>query len=180
MFKLHKNMNEEIKKYNGRIFYFDVNKKKIRRADWIFSTADYDHNFFELHHVVPFTDWERNTRNVQSLVNNALILIPKVMHQHLENPIYKLNKEDFERIYGINPDLILFDINSRNSSNANNLFTINTSTLTQAGNTISLSANFLLTEEDLSCFDWIDEDYSKIKGLGIENIVVDDCGVCRV
>ncbi len=97
-----------------------------------------------------------------------------------ENPIYKLNKEDFERIYGINPDLILFDINSRNSSNANNLFTINTSTLTQAGNTISLSANFLLTEEDLSCFDWIDEDYSKIKGLGIENIVVDDCGVCRV
>ncbi len=180
MFKLHKNMNEEIKKYNGRIFYFDVNKKKIRRAEWIFSTADYDHNFFELHHVVPFTDWERNTRNVQSLVNNALILIPKVMHQHIENPIYKLNKEDFEKIYGITPDLILFDINSRNSSNANNLFTINTSTLIQTGNTNPLSANFLLTEEDLSCFYGIDEDYSKIKGLGIENIVVDDCEVCHV
>lgn len=157
VFKLHKNMNEEIKKYNGRIFYFDVNKKKIRRADWISSTADYDHYFFELHHVVPFTDWEKNTRNVQSLVNNALILIPKVMHQHLENPIYKLNKEDFERIYGISPDLILYDINSRNSSNANNLFTINTSTLIQADNTLPLSANFLLTEEDLSCFDEIYE-----------------------
>ena len=115
-------MNIEIKKYINHIYYLEERfdcagnrlEPHIGTAHWINSTSDYDHCSFELHHVVPFTDWELNTRNVREKVgSNALILLPKKMHQHLENPIYKLGKEDFERVYKINPDKILFDVNSK-------------------------------------------------------------------
>ena len=108
------NMNEEIKKYQGRIYYYERATRQIIKADWIRSTNDYNHYEGELHHVVPYTDWEKNTKNVRSLFeNNALILIERVMHQHLENPMYKLSKKEFREVYGINPDVILFDVNSK-------------------------------------------------------------------
>lgn len=169
MFKLHKNMNEEIKKYQGRIYYFDKISKKIYPANWIQTINDYNHYEYELHHVVPFTDWEKNTRNVQSLMNNALILIPKVMHQHLENPEYRLSKKKFEEIYKINPDIILFDINSKLPRTAE-LFTKN-----DKG-----AFSFALSDDDLSCFDEINSDCNQILGLNIENLLIDDCGVCCV
>lgn len=119
--KLKKDMQKEIQKYQGKIFYLKESVDQygncltptIEPAHWINSTADYCHCTFELHHVVPFTDWELNTGNVQEKVENALILIRKITHQHLENPEYKLSKKEFERVYGINPDVILFDINSK-------------------------------------------------------------------
>lgn len=148
-----KDMQKEINKYQGRIFYFDKSAKKIYPANWIQTLNDYNHYEYELHHIVPYSDWEKNTKNVRELVpENGLILLPKIMHQHLENPVYKLSKVDFERVYGINPDLILFDVNSRIKDNFN---IINLFTLTTADTTIPVSANFLLTEEDLACFDSI-------------------------
>lgn len=120
-----KDMQKEIKKYQGRIFCLEERKDKygnllapvIKTANWITSTTSYSHDC-ELHHVVPFTDWELNTGKVREIVkNNALLLLPnsfeRPMHQHLENPIYKLNKADFEAKYHINPDEILFDVNSK-------------------------------------------------------------------
>ena len=108
------NMNNEIKKYQGQIYYFDRASHDIKPADWIENIDDYNHDTYQLHHVVPYTDWSKNTKNVQEKVgHNALILLPKVMHQHLENPIYRLDKSEFERVWGIHPDTILFDINSR-------------------------------------------------------------------
>lgn len=65
---LKKDMQKEIKKYIGKIFYFDVETKNIYPANWITSTSDYDHYSFELHHIVPFTDWEKNIKNVQNVV----------------------------------------------------------------------------------------------------------------
>lgn len=108
------NMNNEIKKYQGQIYFYDRVEHTINSANWIESIDDYNHNSYELHHVVPYTDWEKNTKDVRVKVgHNALILLPKVMHQHLENPVYKLSKSDFEKYYDIHPDEILFDINSR-------------------------------------------------------------------
>lgn len=121
---MRKSMNEEIQKYSTRIYCFIERKDKcgnllkplIKPTYKINSTADYNHFEYELHHIVPFTDWEKNTKNIRKIFkNNALILLPKKMHQHLENPVWKLSKEDFERIYNINPDVILFDINSLNT-----------------------------------------------------------------
>ncbi len=151
---LKKDMQKEIKKYIGKIFYFDVETKNIYPANWITSTSDYDHYSFELHHIVPFTDWEKNIKNVQNVVKeNALILLPKMMHQHLENPIYKLDKIHFEKIYGINPDVLLFDINSRQERTCE-ILNFRQSNLADI-HSLSNSANFLLTEDDLTCFDSI-------------------------
>ncbi len=131
-------MNNEIKKYSNDIYYCELRYDSagnvltphIGRADWINSTKDYDHCSFELHHVVPYTDWERNTKNVREIVGkNALILLEKRMHQHLENPIYRLSKKDFERVYGINPDVILFDVNSKLERNCDLFYKISDDTL---------------------------------------------------
>ena len=111
MLRLIKIMNNEIQKYKGNI-YAVVNGKLVKMP-FIDSTKDYDHMMFEMHHYVPFTDWELNTKNVRSKVDQKLILIPKVMHQHLENPIYRLSPEKFEQVYGIKPQLLLFDVNRR-------------------------------------------------------------------
>ncbi len=32
------------------------------------------------------------------------------MHQHLENPIYRLSDISFEKLYGIKPQELLFDV----------------------------------------------------------------------
>lgn len=133
--RLKKIMNEEIKKYKGEIYAFTDGK--IIKLPFIDNTNDYNHSTFEMHHYVPFTDWELNTKNVRDKVKQKLILIPKVMHQHLENPIYRLSPENFKRIYGIRPQELLFDINRRGF---NDVPTKQTQT----------------NDEDFSCFDDID------------------------
>lgn len=111
--QLKKDMQKEINKYQGSIYIYYKNTNTILSANWIKSLSDYNHYAYELHHVVPYTDWENNTKKVQSKTKNALILLPRIMHQHLENPLYKLSKEKFQEIYGINPDAILYDVNSK-------------------------------------------------------------------
>ena len=135
MSRLIKIMNDEIQKYKGDI-YAVVNGKLVKMP-FIDSTKDYDHMMFEMHHYVPFTDWELNTKNVRNKVDQKLILIPKVMHQHLENPIYRLSPEKFEQVYGIKPQLLLFDVNRRGF------------------NEISAKKEVEL-DEDFHCFDDVD------------------------
>lgn len=68
MSALNKIMNNEIKKYQGRIYYLDIQKDiygnlkrpRIEQAVWIFDTICYDHYSFELHHVIKFTHYEKN------------------------------------------------------------------------------------------------------------------------
>lgn len=172
---IKKDMQKEINKYQGYIFYYEMSTGKIYPATWIKTLDDYNHLEFDLHHVVPFTDWEKNTKNVRSIIqHNALILIAKVMHQHLENPIYKLNKVEFERLYGINPDVILYDINSRlprtkniflnfveqghitpNKIYENHTPCSNSVEEKDNSSVYHTSTEFLLTDEDLTCFDEI-------------------------
>ena len=110
-------MNEEIKKYQGRIYYLDLrtdrygNKltPRAEKATWIFDTSCYDHCSFELHHVIKFTPYEKNTSWYKERgLENCLILIPKKMHQHLENPIHGLTDDEFFELYKIHKYEILF------------------------------------------------------------------------
>lgn len=152
---LKKDMAKEIKKYQGRIFYYDEATKEILPANWIQSLDDYNHYECELHHVVPYTDWELNTKNVREIVGeNALILLRRIMHHHLENPIHRLTKEEFESVYGIHPDLILYDINSKVERTYPSIFLKNPIPGRQP---LAMPGVFLLTDEDLSCFDDIYE-----------------------
>lgn len=148
---LKKDMAKEIKKYQGRIFYYDEATKEILSANWIQSLDDYNHYECELHHVVPYTDWELNTKNVREIVGeNALILLRRIMHHHLENPIHRLTKEEFESVYGIHPDLILYDINSKVERIYPNIFLKNPASGSYPK---VLPGTFLLSDDDLSCFD---------------------------
>lgn len=158
------NMNSEINKWD--IYYleqrYDITGNAltphIKPAVWINSTKDYDHFSFELHHVIPYTDWERNTKNVREKTGgkNVLILLPKVMHQHLENPVYKLSKPDFERIYKIHPDEILYDINSRQKRKKDLFFIYPTNGSNNNIHNPNIYAPDFF-DIDLSCFNPINE-----------------------
>jgi hypothetical protein len=117
MSALVKIMNDEIKKYQGRIYYLDIQKDiygnylkpQIEKATWIYDTSCYNHYSFELHHIIKFTPYERNKEWFKEHgLENCLILIPKVLHQHLENPEYKLSNEQFYNKYLINRYELLF------------------------------------------------------------------------
>lgn len=147
--KIQKDMAKEIKKYRGHIYHFDIVTKQVLPAQWVENLDSYNHFECELHHYVPFTDWEHNTKNVRELVkNNRLILLPKIMHQHLENPLYKLPDMDFERIYGIDPKTLLFDVNRRTDNLEKSLHESG-----ELNIVLRITDSLFLTEEDLSCFD---------------------------
>ena len=134
-------MNNEIKKYQGRIYYFDTDVKKILPAEWIFSTADYDHFSFELHHVIKFSQYEREKQCFRSRgLEMCLVLIPKVMHQHLENPLYELPDNIFYEKYGIHKYELLF--NKKDFERGN---------IPEILSHPNTSANF--EDVDISCFD---------------------------
>lgn len=114
MSALKKIMNDEIKKYQGRIYYLNIRenglKPTIEPAEWIVDTSCYDHFSFELHHVIKFTHYEQNKNWYQEHdLNMCLILLPKVMHQHLENPVYELPADVFFKKYGIQKYELLFN-----------------------------------------------------------------------
>ena len=123
MSALKKIMNDEIQKYQGRIYYLDIRsnsrsakapayaglKPRIAPANWIKTTKDYDHFSFELHHVIKFTQYEKNKQWYKNQgLEMCLILIPKIMHQHLENPIYELPENIFYEKYQIHKHELLF------------------------------------------------------------------------
>lgn len=117
MSALIKIMNDEIKKYQGRIYYLDIRKDiygnlkrpRIKPAIWITDTSCYDHYSSELHHVIKFTQYERNKSWFQERgLEMCLILLPKVMHQHLENPEFVLSDADFYNKYLIHKYELLF------------------------------------------------------------------------
>ena len=149
MSKIAKIMNNEIKKYQGRIYYLDIQKdfygndKKptIKPADWIVDTNSYDHFSFELHHVIKFTHYEQNKNWYENQgLKMCLILIPKVLHQHLENPVYELDDSTFYNKYKIHKYELLFD--------KNDYFAGNYPEILKKGST---DLNF--DDCDLSCFD---------------------------
>ncbi|MDD3238243.1 MAG: hypothetical protein PHV37_09130 [Candidatus Gastranaerophilales bacterium] len=104
-------MNNEINKYP--IFALTPEGTLEDVSSIINSTDDYNHYLAELHHFVPYTDWEMNTKNVKNIVEQKLILLPKACHQHLENSDFRMPKDEFEKVYKINPEHLLFDINRK-------------------------------------------------------------------
>ena len=141
---LKKVMNDEIQKYQGRIYYLDMRsnglKPVIEFANWIKTIKDYDHFSFELHHVIKFTQYEKNRQWYKNQgLEMCLILIPKIMHQHLENPIYELPENIFYEKYQIHKHELLFTKKDYDCGNFPKI-------LKQAGTELSFD------DIDLSCF----------------------------
>jgi hypothetical protein len=75
-------MNEDIAKYP----VFILHNKELIPANWITSTANYNHYVFNLHHFVRQTLRRTNPKFYERVEHlQKLILMPKQMNNDLEN-----------------------------------------------------------------------------------------------
>lgn len=100
-------MNQDISEFgvhivtpSGRIF------KTIK----IQSVADYNHYSHHIHHYIKQQQYNKDKKwFIERSIQQKLFLIPSIMHQHLEDPIYRLSDEDFLRKYKISRQRLLFN-----------------------------------------------------------------------
>ena len=109
MVTVNKSMNDDIKEFGVWKLYYN----RLIPAPEIQSIYDYQHGFFDLHHFIKAQDFRRNREWYEiSGITQKLILLPRIIHEHLENPIYALDDTKFFLKYHIKKDLLLF--NKRN------------------------------------------------------------------
>jgi hypothetical protein len=102
-------MNREIAKYQGRI-YFLHDDGTLEKVNNVFSTADYNHFKYECHHVIKYTDYERNKSWYEKQgLEMCLIIMHRITHQHLENPAFELPDDLFFSRYRIHKSDLLFN-----------------------------------------------------------------------
>lgn len=99
-------MNADIKEFGVYVVY---PSGRIVKIDEIQSVKDYDHYNYQIHHYIKSTKYHQDKnwykeRNIEQ----KLFLIPTIMHQHLENPIYQLSDEDFLKKYKVSRQKLLF------------------------------------------------------------------------
>ncbi len=106
MATVYKNMNEDIKAF--RVFRI-CNNKLIPAPD-IVDIHSYDHSIFNLHHFIKAQSYKNRLQWYKdNNIEEILIEIPVLMHQHLEDPIHMLDDEEFFRRWGIRKELLLFN-----------------------------------------------------------------------
>lgn len=106
MTTVYKDMNADIKAFK----VYGIQYNRLIRLPEIVDIHSYNHQCFHLHHYIKAQDYKRNSKwYIDNLIEEKLILIPTVMHEHLESPIYGLSDEVFYRKYKVSKDLLLFD-----------------------------------------------------------------------
>ena len=99
-------MNTDIKNFK----VFKILNGKLVAAPEITDIHSYNHYYFHLHHFVKAQEYKRNMQwYIDNRIEEKLIQIPVLMHEHLESPIYGLSEEAFYRKYGIRKELLLFN-----------------------------------------------------------------------
>lgn len=103
---VNRSMNEDIKEFGVWKLYYN----RIIPAPEILSIQDYNHYMFDLHHYIKAQNYKNNREWYEhNDIKEKLILLPKIIHQHLENPIYMLDEMQFFQKYHISKDLLLFN-----------------------------------------------------------------------
>lgn len=106
MVTVYKNMNADIKAFN----VYGIQYNRLIRLPEIVDIHSYNHQYLHLHHYIKAQDYKRNAQwYIDNYIEEKLILIPTLMHEHLESPIYGLSDEAFYRKYKISKDLLLFN-----------------------------------------------------------------------
>lgn len=99
-------MDADIKEFGVIELYYNV----LRPRSDIQSIHDYDHYSKDLHHYIKAQDYKRNREWYEFHgIREKLILLPKIIHQHLEYPDYMLDDDAFYKKYHIKKDLLLFN-----------------------------------------------------------------------
>ena len=94
-------MNKDIKQYPTFIFY----DNQLLPAEWITSTASYNHFAWQLHHFIR-KSVRKNSPDFYKRVEHLqkLILIPNQMNYDLET----MGEDKFKEVYGVNKDDFVF------------------------------------------------------------------------
>lgn len=103
---VNKSMDEDIKEFGvWELFY-----NRLRPRPDIQSIHDYNHYRFDLHHYIKGQEYKRNREWFEmNGIEEKLILMPKIIHQHLEYPDYMMSDLEFYRTYHISKELLLFN-----------------------------------------------------------------------
>lgn len=105
MVTVYEDMNADIKAFK----VYRVGYNRLIRLHNIKDINSYNHQVFQLHHFIKAQEYKRNMKwYIDNLIEEKLILMPIIMHEHLESPIYGLSDADFYRKYKISKNLLLF------------------------------------------------------------------------
>lgn len=101
-------MDEEIKKYP---IYIINTSGKLIKTNRIKSTKDYNHNQCNLHHYIPYSDYEQNKQwYIERGIEQKLILMTIPLHEQLHNQAIKnLTDEEFKAKYKISKYELIFN-----------------------------------------------------------------------
>lgn len=103
---VNKTLDEDIKEFGVWKLY----KGRLAPAPEIQTKDDYTHWAMDLHHYIKAQSYKRNRLwYIQNGIKQKLILMPRCMHVHLENPVYNLSEEKFYNLYHIHKDMLLFN-----------------------------------------------------------------------
>lgn len=108
MATVYKDMNADIKAFK----VYKIIAGRLVPAPEITDIYSYNHQYLQLHHYIKAQSYKNRMEWYQNNgIEEKLILMPTVMHEHLESPIYGLTDELFYKKYRISKELLLFDKN---------------------------------------------------------------------
>ena len=106
MVTVNKTLNEDIKEFP----IFKIVGNRLVPAPEITCINDYIHGAYDLHHYIKAQSYKHNREwYEQNGIKQKLILMPREVHVHLENPVYNLTDEKFFKRYHIPKDMLLFN-----------------------------------------------------------------------
>lgn len=106
MVTVYGSMDEDIRAFGA---YRLIGRRLIPAPD-ITDITCYDHFHFHLHHYIKAQSYKyRKSWYVENGIEQKLILMPSLMHEHLESPVYGLSENDFYRRWGVSKQFLLFD-----------------------------------------------------------------------
>lgn len=106
MVTVNNTLNEDIKEFP----VFKVVGNRLVPAPEITCVNDYIHGKMDLHHYIKAQSYRHNREWYEKNgIKQKLILMPREMHVHLENPIYNLTHLSFFIRYHIPKDVLLFN-----------------------------------------------------------------------
>lgn len=107
MTTVYKDMNADIKAFP--VFRLTDDGKLIPAPD-IVDVHCYNHTFSQLHHYVKAQSYKSRMQwYLDNGIEQKLILMRTITHQHLENPVYELPDDLFIKKYKVSKDLLLFN-----------------------------------------------------------------------
>ena len=103
---VNKTLNEDIAEFG----VYGIRNGRIYRMPSIRSIDDYEHGLYDLHHFIKAQEYKRNRKWYErNGIKQKLFFIRRIMHIHLESPMYELPEAEFVRIYGISKKKLLFN-----------------------------------------------------------------------